>query len=130
MLGWICEKMTTPELTLGGGRISTSGSTTVGNGASTCNDPCVPSGDCSIVTGNSSWDNAHTSDSSIRGKRLGGSQVPWCNAHNVRVGVQEARAPPPSRFPHTILNVKRVKDNMRLIFIEKLFTNREIGTSV
>jgi hypothetical protein len=29
-----------------------------------------------------------------------------------------------------MLNVKRVKDNMRLAFIEKLFTNREIGTSV
>jgi hypothetical protein len=29
-----------------------------------------------------------------------------------------------------MLNVKRVKDNMRLAFIEKLFTNREIGTSM
>jgi hypothetical protein len=29
-----------------------------------------------------------------------------------------------------MLNVKRVKDNMRLAFIEKLFTNREIRTSV
>jgi hypothetical protein len=36
---------------------------------------------------------------------------------------------PPS-FPHTMLNVKRVKHNMRLAFIEKLFTNREIGTGV
>jgi hypothetical protein len=33
-------------------------------------------------------------------------------------------------FPHTMLNVKRAKHNMRLAFIEKLFTNREIGTSV
>ncbi len=33
-------------------------------------------------------------------------------------------------FPHTMLNVKRVKHNMRLVFIEKFFTNREIGTSV
>jgi len=29
-----------------------------------------------------------------------------------------------------MLNVKRVKDNIRLAFIEKLFTNREIRTSV
>ncbi len=43
---------------------------------------------------------------------------------------QEAKDPPPLSFPHTMLNVKRVKDNMWLAFIEKLFTNREIGTSV
>jgi hypothetical protein len=29
-----------------------------------------------------------------------------------------------------MLNVKRVKDNMQLAFIEKLFTNREIGTNM
>jgi hypothetical protein len=33
-------------------------------------------------------------------------------------------------FPHTMLNVKRVKHNMRLAFIKKLFTNQEIGTGV
>ncbi len=43
---------------------------------------------------------------------------------------QEVGIPPPLGFPHTMLNVKRVKDNMRLAFIEKFFTNREIGTSV
>jgi hypothetical protein len=43
---------------------------------------------------------------------------------------QEAEAPPPLGFPHTMLSVKRVKDNMWLTFIEKLFTNHEIGTSV
>ncbi len=43
---------------------------------------------------------------------------------------QEVGIPPLLGFPHTMLNVKRVKDNMRLTFIEKLFTNREIGTSV
>jgi hypothetical protein len=43
---------------------------------------------------------------------------------------QEVGAPPPLGFPHTMLNVKRVKDNMRLVFIEKLFTNHEIGTSM
>jgi hypothetical protein len=43
---------------------------------------------------------------------------------------QEARAPPPLGFPHTMLSVKRVKDNMWQGFIEKFFTNREIGTSV
>jgi hypothetical protein len=41
---------------------------------------------------------------------------------------QEVGAPPLLGFPHT--NVKRVKDNMRLAFIKKLFTNREIGISV
>jgi hypothetical protein len=41
---------------------------------------------------------------------------------------QEVGAPP--GFPHTMLSVKRVKDNMRLAFIEKLFTNHEIGTNV
>jgi hypothetical protein len=43
---------------------------------------------------------------------------------------QEVGTPPPPSFPHTMLNVKKVKDNMRLVFIEKLFTNREIGTNV
>jgi hypothetical protein len=43
---------------------------------------------------------------------------------------QEARAPPLPGFPHTMLSVKRVKDNMQLAFIEKLFTNCEIRTSL
>jgi hypothetical protein len=43
---------------------------------------------------------------------------------------QEVGIPPPPGFPHTMLNVKKVKDNMQLAFIEKLFTNHEIGTSV
>jgi len=43
---------------------------------------------------------------------------------------QEARAPPPLGFPHIMLSVKRVKDNMWLAFIEKLFTSREIGISM
>jgi hypothetical protein len=43
---------------------------------------------------------------------------------------QKAGAPPLLSFPHTMLNVKKVKDNMRLAFIEKLFTNCEIETSV
>ncbi len=38
---------------------------------------------------------------------------------------QEVGAPPLLGFPHTMLSVKRVKDNMRLAFIEKLFTNHE-----
>jgi hypothetical protein len=41
MLGWICEKMATQELALGGGKFSTSDSTVVENGASTYSDPCV-----------------------------------------------------------------------------------------
>jgi hypothetical protein len=40
---------------------------------------------------------------------------------------QETKAPPLLGFPHTMLNVKKVKHNMRLAFIEKLFTNCKIG---
>jgi hypothetical protein len=58
------------------------------------------------------------------------NQIPWCNAHNIRVGAQEVWAPPPSSFPHTMLSEKMVKDNMQLAFIDKFFTNREIRTSV
>jgi hypothetical protein len=43
---------------------------------------------------------------------------------------QEVGAPPLPGFPHTMLNVEKVKDNMRLTFIEKLFTNHEIETKV
>jgi hypothetical protein len=43
---------------------------------------------------------------------------------------QEAGALPLLGFPHTMLSVERVKDNMRLVFIEKFFTNREIKTNV
>ncbi len=89
----------------------------------------------------------------VRGRAK--SEVLWCNMHNIHVGVrmaklamlqlvqlvglrsmtrgpinQEARAPPPLGFPHTMLSVKRVKHNLWLAFIEKLFTNHEIGTSV
>ncbi len=44
--------------------------------------------------------------------------------------IQSSLKMTPPGFPHTMLNVKRVKHNMRLAFIEKLFTNREIGTGV
>jgi hypothetical protein len=43
---------------------------------------------------------------------------------------QEARAPPPLGFPHTMLNVEKVMNNMRLVFIEKLFTNHAIEINV
>jgi hypothetical protein len=43
---------------------------------------------------------------------------------------QEARAPPLPSFPHTMLNVESVKDNMWLAFIEKFFTNHVIETNV
>ncbi len=36
----------------------------------------------------------------------------------------------PLGFPHTMLKVEKVKHNMRLAFIEKLFTNREIRISM
>jgi hypothetical protein len=74
MLGWICEKMAIQESALGGGKFSTFGSTAAGNGASTCNNPCTPGEDCSIAVGNGLWDNAHTSNLSNRGERLGGEQ--------------------------------------------------------
>jgi hypothetical protein len=72
MLGWICEKMATQESAPGGGRFFVSGLIAAGNDTSACSDPCVPSRDCSIVVRNSSWDNAHTSDPSNLGERLGG----------------------------------------------------------
>jgi len=58
----------------------------------------------------------------------------WCSQLVVDLR-REARStkswdPTPPGLPHTMLNVKRVKDNMRLAFIEKFFTNREIGTNV
>ncbi len=71
MLGWIHEKMTIQESTLGGGRFFAFDSIVVRNNASTCNDPCVLGEDCSTITGNVSWDNTHTFDSSSRGDRLG-----------------------------------------------------------
>jgi hypothetical protein len=64
--------MATQKSALGGGKFFASGSTTVGNGASTCNDLCVGGGDCSTTAWNGSWDNAHTSNMSSRGERLGG----------------------------------------------------------
>jgi hypothetical protein len=64
--------MATQESTPGGGKLFASGSTIVGNGASACNGMCVGGGDCSITAGNSSWDNAHTSDLSSKGEKLGG----------------------------------------------------------
>jgi hypothetical protein len=44
--------------------------------------------------------------------------------------IQPSLETTPPSFPHTMLSVKRVEHNMRLTFIEKLFTNREIETSV
>ncbi len=35
------------------------------------------------------------------------NQVPWCNAHNVRVGAQKAGAPPPSGFSPHIIECKK-----------------------
>jgi hypothetical protein len=44
--------------------------------------------------------------------------------------IQSSLEMAPPCFPHTMLNVKKVKHNMQLAFIEKLFTNRKIGTGV
>jgi hypothetical protein len=120
MLGQIHEKMATPKSALGGGRFSASDSTTIGNDVLTCNDPCTPIKDCWIVVGNGYWDNAHIYSTCLAGvKSWAESQIPPCNMPNIRVGAQKARAPPPSSFPHTMLNVKGVKDNMQPAFIEK-----------
>jgi hypothetical protein len=96
MLGWIRETMAIQESTPRGGMFFAFGSTVIGNGTSTCSDPCTPCGDYST---------------------------------NQPIN-QEVGVPPPPSFPHTMLNVKRLKANMRLTFIKKLFTNREIGTNM
>jgi hypothetical protein len=59
------------ESALGGGRFSASGLTVAKNGALVCNDPCALGEDCSTAAGNGSRDNAHTSDPSNKGDRLG-----------------------------------------------------------
>jgi hypothetical protein len=64
--------MATQESALGGGRFHASGSTVTKNNTSTYSDSCVPSEDYSTVVGNGSWDNAHTSNLSNWGERLGG----------------------------------------------------------
>jgi hypothetical protein len=46
------------------------------------------------------------------------------------LSIQSSLEMAPPGFPHTMLNVKRVKHNMQLTLIEKLFNNREIGISV
>jgi len=62
--------MAIQESAPGGGRFSTSSSTTVGNGTSACNDLCALGKDYPTVVRNDSWDNAHTSDPSNMGERL------------------------------------------------------------
>jgi hypothetical protein len=62
MLGWIREKMDTPEPAPRGGKFSTSDSITAGNDTLACNDPCALGGDYRTIVGNSSWVNAHTFD--------------------------------------------------------------------
>jgi len=54
VLSRIHEKMATPEFALGGGRFSTSDSTTVKNGTSAWSDLCAPIRDYSIVARNGS----------------------------------------------------------------------------
>jgi len=59
----------------------------------------------------------------------------FATTHVIQAGTtqpinKEARTPPSPGFPHTMLSVKMVKDNMRLAFIEKLFSNCKIGTNM
>jgi hypothetical protein len=145
MLGWIREKMAIQESTPRSGRFS----------ASSLIGPCVASEDCSIVA-RTIFGITHihpTHPASVRG--WAESLVLWCNTHNVRVGAQmaelavlqlvqlvgirfttkgptsqKARAPPPPGFRHTMSSVKRVKDNMWLAVMEKMFTNHAIRTNV
>jgi hypothetical protein len=63
--------MVIQELALGGGMFFASDSTVARNSASTCNDPCAPSEDYSIVVGNDSKDIANTSDPFSKGERPG-----------------------------------------------------------
>jgi hypothetical protein len=118
------------ESTLGGGRFFASSSTIAGNSASICNNPCAPGGDYSTAVGNGSWDNTHTSDSSNRGKKLGREPNTLVQCTQRTNGSLRSWAPTPLGFPHIMLSVKLVKDNMQLAFIEKFFTNREIGTNI
>jgi hypothetical protein len=113
-----------------GGKFSTSSSTIVGNGALICNNLCVPGGDCLTVVGNSSYDNSHTSNSSNKGKRLGGKPSTLVQRAQRTGGSSIGYDPTPFKFSHTMLNVKNVKNNMQLTFIEELFTNHEIKTSI
>ncbi len=62
MLGWIREKMATPELAPRGGKFFASDSITAKNNTSACSDPCALGEDYITTIGNSSWVNAHTSD--------------------------------------------------------------------
>jgi hypothetical protein len=123
MLGWIRKKMVIPKLALRGGRFS-------GNGASACNDPYVLGRDCQSSLGMVPRTMHIFPTCLTRVRGWVESQVPWCNVHNVWVGTQEVGASPPLGFPHPMLSVKRVKDNLRLAFIENLFTNREIETNI
>jgi hypothetical protein len=53
-----------------------------------------------------------------------------CWARSVKKWLLKNKPQEVASFPHTMLNVKKVKHSMRLVFIEKLFTNREIKISV
>jgi hypothetical protein len=82
--------MATLESTPKGGKFSASDSITVRNDALACNNPCAPGGDYStaigIILGTMHIHLTHLAG--VRGWAK--SQVLWCNAHNVWVGVQMA----------------------------------------
>jgi len=99
MLGLIHEKMATPESTLGGGKFFTSDSTIVRNDVLACNDLCAPIEDYSIVAGNGSWNNTHTSNSSNRGKRLGKEQSTLVQRAQRTGGSSRNWGPTPFKFP-------------------------------
>jgi hypothetical protein len=83
--------MATPKLAPGGGRFFAFGSTIVRNDASICNDLCILGEDCSTTVGNG-LGTTHIHLTRLVGVRgWAKSQVPWCNTHNLRVGVQMAK---------------------------------------
>jgi hypothetical protein len=127
MLGWIRDKMILFQSAPRGGRFFASNLTIVGNDTLTCNDPCAPGGDYSTTVGNGSWDNTHTFDLSNKGKRLGREPSTLVQCAQRTNGSLRGWGPTPLGFPHTMLSVNMVKDNMQLAFIE---TNREIRTSI
>jgi hypothetical protein len=63
--------MATQESTLKGGNFSTSSSIVIGNGISTYSGSCTVGRACSTAAGNGSQDNAHISNPSSTGERLG-----------------------------------------------------------
>jgi hypothetical protein len=75
-------------------------------------------------------DRFFTLGSTIVGNSASACNDPCTPGRDYSTNNHEARAPPSLGFPHTMLSVKRMKHNMQLTFIKKLFNNCKIGTNV